>query len=158
MKIDKHTVASVTYSLTVEGEHIESADKSNPLVFLVGVQSMIPGFEDQLTGLQAGDTYDILVPAKDGYGEVNDDAIVDLPIDVFKVDGELQEDMMQIGNMIPLQDQDGHTMQGIILDIMDDKVKMDFNHQFAGRDLSFKGEIISVRAATPEEVEHRHVH
>lgn len=158
MKIAKHTVASVTYSLTVDGDHIETADRNNPLVFLVGVEAMIPGFEKQLLGLQAGDKYDIKVSPSEGYGEVNPDAIVDLPLDVFTVNGELQEDILYIGNEIPLQDHEGNTMRGMVVEIAENSVTMDFNHQFSGKELAFSGEIINVRQATPDEIDHRHVH
>lgn len=158
MKIDKHTVASVTYTLEVDGEHVETADKSNPLTFLVGVGSMIPGFEQQLVGKEPGDTYDIAVSPSEGYGDPNPEAIIDLPKDVFKIEGELQEDMMVVGNVIPLQDQQGNPMQGIVLEVGDDTVKMDLNHQLAGKSLHFTGEVLEVRSATKDEIAHGHVH
>lgn len=158
MKIDKHSVASVTYALEVEGELIEKTDKKNPLTFLVGVGSMIPGFEQQLLGKQSGDNYDITVSPEEGYGTVDPKAIVDLSKDVFVVDGQLQEELLVEGNVIPLQDQDGNPLQGVVKSIGEDSVKMDFNHQFAGKTLHFKGEIVEVRPATKEEINHGHVH
>lgn len=158
MKIDKHTVASVTYALKVEGELVEQTDKSHPLTFLVGVGSMIPGFEQQLLGKQAGDRYDISVAPEEAYGETDPQAIVDLPKDVFKVDGELQEDLLVVGNVIPLQDQNGSPLQAVVLEVGDDTVKMDFNHMLAGKTLEFSGEVLEVRKATAEEISHGHVH
>lgn len=158
MKIDKHTVATVTYSLDIEGEHVETADKSKPLTFLVGAQSMIPGFEQQLLGKEPGDPYDITVSPEEGYGAPNPEAVVDLPKDVFKVEGELQEDLLVEGNVIPLQDQQGNPMQGVVLEIGEDTVKMDLNHPLAGKTLHFTGEVLDVREATEEEIAHGHVH
>lgn len=158
MKIDKHTVATVTYSLAIEGEHVETADKSKPLTFLVGAQSMIPGFEQQLLGKEPGDSYDITVSPAEGYGAPNPEAVVDLPKDVFKVEGELQEDLLVEGNVIPLQDQEGNPMQGVVQEIGEDTVKMDLNHPLAGKTLHFKGEVLEVREATEEEIAHGHVH
>lgn len=158
MKIDKNTVASVTYALEVEGELVEKTDKSNPLTFLVGVGMMIPGFEQQLVGKQPGDNYDITVQPEDAYGESDPQAIVDLPKDVFKVDGELQDDLLVEGNVIPLQDQNGSPLQAVVLEVGEDTVKMDFNHMLAGKTLHFKGEIVDVREATAEEINHGHVH
>lgn len=158
MKIDKNTVASVTYALEVEGELVEKTDKSNPLTFLVGVGMMIPGFEQQLIGKQPGDNYDITVQPEDAYGESDPQAIVDLPKDVFKVDGELQDDLLVEGNVIPLQDQNGSPLQAVVLEVGEDTVKMDFNHMLAGKTLHFKGEIVDVREATAEEINHGHVH
>ncbi|AHM59687.1 FKBP-type peptidyl-prolyl cis-trans isomerase [Flammeovirgaceae bacterium 311] len=158
MKIDKHTVASVTYALEVEGEMVEQTDKSNPLTFLVGVGMMIPGFEQQLVGKEPGEKYDITVNPEDGYGESDPQAIVDLPKDVFKVNGELQEDLLVEGNVIPLQDQNGSPLQAVVLEVGDDTVKMDFNHMLAGKTLHFTGEVVQVREATQEEISHGHVH
>lgn len=158
MKIDKHSVTSVTYALEVEGELIEKADDTNPLTFLVGVGAMIPGFENQLLGKSTGETYDITVSPEEGYGTVDPKAIVDLSKDIFVVDGQLQEDMLVEGNVIPLQDQNGNPLQGVVKEIGDDTVKMDFNHQFAGKTLKFKGEVLEVRPATKEEIDHGHVH
>lgn len=158
MKIDKHTVASVTYTLEVDGELVEKTDQSNPLTFLVGVGMMIPGFEQQLLGKQAGDTYAITVQPEEGYGDTDPQAIVDLPKDVFKIDGELQEDMLVEGNIIPMQDQNGNALQGVILEVGEETVKLDFNHMLAGKTLQFTGEVLEVRPATQEEISHGHVH
>ena len=158
MKIDKHTVASVTYALKVEGELVEQTDKSNPLTFLVGVGTMIPGFEEQLVGKEPGDKYDITVQPEDAYGESDPQAIVDLPKDVFKVNGELQDDLLVEGNVIPLQDQNGSPLQAVVLEVGEDTVKMDFNHMLAGKTLHFSGEVVDVRKASAEEISHGHVH
>lgn len=158
MKIDKHTVASVTYTLKVDGELVEQTDKENPLTFLVGVGMMIPGFENQLMGKEAGDKYEITVAPAEGYGEKDPEAIVDLPKDVFKVEGQLQEDMLVEGNVIPLQDQSGHPLQGVVVEVAEDTVKMDLNHRLAGQTLNFTGEVLEVRPATEEEISHGHVH
>ena len=158
MKIDKHTVATVTYELQIEGEQVEKTTEENPLTFLAGVGMMIPGFEDQLKGKEPGDHYDITVKPEEGYGEMDPEAVVDLPKDIFVIDGKLQEDMLVEGNVIPLQDAEGNPMQGILVEVKEDTVTIDFNHQLAGKTLHFKGEVLDVRKATAEEVSHGHVH
>lgn len=149
---------SLTYSLKVDGQLIEETNASNPLTFLAGVGMMIPGFEKGLEGKAAGDTYDITVSPEEGYGDINKEAIVDLPKDTFKVDGVLQEDLLVAGAKIPMQDNHGNPMQGKVVDVAADTVKLDFNHELAGKTLHFTGEILEVREATPEELEHGHVH
>ncbi len=158
MKIEKNTVTSLTYALEVEGELLEETDKNRPLTFLVGKGSMIPGFERQLMGKATGDEYDITIDPEEGYGEIDPSAIVDLSKEIFKVDGKWRDDLMQEGKSVPMQDQNGHPLEGLILEIGDDTVKMDFNHQLAGKTLHFTGEILEVRKASPEEIEHGHVH
>lgn len=158
MKIEKNTVASVTYALAVDGEPIEQTDEANPLTFLVGVGAMIPGFENQLLGKSVGDEYSIKVSPAEGYGEIDPQAIVDLSKDIFKVDGVINEDLLQLGNKVPMQDQDGNPLHGVIIDIADTTVKMDFNHEMAGKTLDFEGKVVDVREATAEELAHGHVH
>jgi len=158
MKITKHTVPSVSYSLNIDGEVIDQAEKSNPLTFLAGTESMIPGFENQLEGLSKGDTYDFAVQPEEGYGKVNLEAIVDVPKNIFIVEGEMKEDLLVVGNTVPMQDNQGNSLKGIILEITEETVKMDFNHPLAGKVLNFTGEVIDVREATKEELEHGHVH
>lgn len=158
MKIEKNTVASVSYALAVDGEPVEKTDEANPLTFLVGVGAMIPGFENQLLGKAVGEEYSIKVSPEEGYGEVDPQAIVDLSKDIFKVDGAVNEDLLQLGNKVPMQDQEGNPLHGIIIDIADTTVKMDFNHEMAGKTLDFEGKVVEVREATAEELEHGHVH
>ncbi len=158
MKIEKHTVAAVTYSLEVEGNLVEKTDAQNPLTFLVGVGQMIPGFENQLLGKDQGESYEITVAPADGYGEIDPSAIVELSQDIFKKDGVVDLNIMQVGNVVPMQDQNGNQFHGTIQEIKATTVTVDFNHQMAGKTLNFKGEILEVREATPEEIEHGHVH
>lgn len=158
MKIDKHTVATVTYSLEVDGELVENANKEKPLVFLVGTGSMIPGFENQLLGKESGEKYTMEVTPDQGYGDRDPEAIVDLSKDIFKVDGEVREDLLEEGKIIPMQDQSGQPLQGLVLEVGEESVKMDFNHILAGKTLHFSGEVMNVRAASEDEISHGHVH
>lgn len=158
MKIDKHTVPSLTYKLVVDGELVEETDKNNPLVFLAGVGTMIPGFERQLMGLKEGDSYSFDIDPAEGYGELNPEAVVEIPKDVFKVEGEVQNDILVVGNKVPMQDNQGRPLQGTVVEVADESVKMDFNHELAGKKLNFSGEVIEVREASQEEIDHGHVH
>jgi FKBP-type peptidyl-prolyl cis-trans isomerase SlyD len=74
------------------------------------------------------------------------------------VDGEFQEDLLQIGNMIPMTNEEGHRLVGQVVELNEEYVLMDFNHPLAGREMHFKGHVIDVRPATAEELEHGHVH
>lgn len=158
MKITKHTVPAVTYKLTVDGEQIESTDGGAPLVYLHGVNAMIPGFEKQLDGLAVGDKFSFPVSPEEGYGPIHEQAIVELPKTNFEVDGKFQGDIVKEGATIPMQDQEGNPLRGIVQNITEDMVKLDFNHPLAGKELHFAGEVVEVREATAEELEHGHVH
>ncbi len=158
MKIAKNTVPSVSYVLTVDGEVVDEAKKETPLSFIFGVGGMIPGFEKNLDGLETGDTYDFTLSPEEAYGDYNQSAVVDLPINTFSVDGKVQEELLVIGKVIPMQDQNGNPLNGTVIEIGEESVKMDFNHILAGKNLHFAGEVVDVRVASPEELEHGHVH
>jgi FKBP-type peptidyl-prolyl cis-trans isomerase SlyD len=155
MTIAKDKMVSLTYDLRLDGKNgeiFETAGKDSPLVFLYGAGMMLPAFESALISKRAGDKFEIEIPAKDGYGEENEEAIVDLPKHIFQVDGKFDEELVTPGNSVPMMSSNGQRMQGIVVSVDDNTVKMDFNHPLAGEDLHFKGEILEVRDATEEEL------
>ncbi len=158
MKVAKNAVVSVAYKLTVEGSVMDQSQEGQPLVFLSGIGAMIPGFENGLQGLSKGEAYEITIEPKDGYGEYNAEAVVELPKDTFKVEGEVQEELLVVGKIIPMQDQNGNPMEGEVAEVLADTVKLDFNHKLSGKTLEFVGEVVDVREATKEELEHGHAH
>lgn len=161
MNISKNKVVSLTYELKIDskqGETVDMADDSAPLVFIYGTGSMLPKFESNLENLGLNETFEFTLDPIDAYGELINEAIVDLPIDIFKVDGKINEEMLSVGNFIPMQDQEGNPMEGKIVSVNDKNVNMDFNHPLAGKTLHFTGQIIDLRDATPEELSHGHVH
>ena len=153
-------VISLNYNLhkdNASGEMIESTEGKQPLVFLSGVGMMIPDFENNVVGKEAGDSFSFSVPAEKAYGPRMDEAIIDLPKSTFVHEGELIPDL-KVGNVIGLQDDKGNPFPSKVMEIGEETVKMDMNHPLAGQDLHFTGEIVDVRDATKEEVEHGHVH
>lgn len=161
MQIEKNTVVSLSYTLKAdnsEGEIIEVAKETDPLVFLYGTGNMLPRFEENLAKLKTGDDFEFRLESVDAYGEYDDNAVIDLDIDIFRIDGKIDEEMLAIGNMIPMRDSEGHMLQGRVLAVTPESVKMDFNHPMAGQNLHFTGSILDVREATAEEISHGHVH
>jgi len=158
MNVSKNKVVSISYELKVDGDLIDAAQADNPLVFLYGHGNLLPLFEDNIKDLSEGDSFEFMIPSKDGYGEVNDMAIVELPKDIFVIDGELQEDLLVIGNRLPMRDSEGNALDGIVVEVTDNTVVMDFNHPLAGKDLYFTGKVENIREATTEEISHGHVH
>ncbi|HWZ36636.1 MAG TPA: hypothetical protein VNW51_10770, partial [Mucilaginibacter sp.] len=99
------------------------------------------------------DTYDFKLTAEDAYGEHDEEAVATLPIEMFQ-----GADMPEIGAILPLQDNQGNHFQGQVVSIAEDSVIVDLNHPMAGQPLHFKGKILNVRPATPEELSHGHAH
>ena len=163
MKVELNKVVSVTYRLEANPQggtknHIETAGNDQPLVFLFGTGGLIPAFEENLLGKSVGEKFSFSIDAANAYGDVNTDALVELPIDIFKVDGVVDMSLLRTGNMVPMNDHEGNRLDGKVIGINGDSVKMDFNHPLAGHDLHFSGEVIDVRDASPEELQHGHAH
>ena len=155
LTVSKDSMVTLTYDLRLdgkEGEVFESATAENPLVFLHGAGLMIPAFEEQLLGKTSGEKFEISIPAASGYGEINEEAVVELPLDIFKVDGKVDEAMLTPGNSIPMMSAHGQRMDGIVVSVEGETVTMDFNHPLAGEDLYFTGNIVEVREASEEEL------
>ncbi|CAH0994968.1 FKBP-type peptidyl-prolyl cis-trans isomerase SlyD [Emticicia aquatica] len=163
MKIEENKVVKIVYELQVgEGENrelIEIVQDDEPMVFIQGLSGLPETFEQNLNGLQAGDEFKFSVSAEEGYGEPDPEAIIDFPIENFKIeDGEIPEGMLEIGNFIPFSNEDGNRMNGRITEIHEDYVLLDFNHPLAGQQMHFEGKVLAVRNATSEEIAHGHVH
>jgi FKBP-type peptidyl-prolyl cis-trans isomerase SlyD len=157
MKIEPQHVVSLTYDLYVDQDGaetlVESATQEQPLTFLYGAGQMLPKFEENLTALSTGDNYDFHLTAGDAYGEYDDEAVTNLPKEMFS-----GTDLPEIGTIIPLQDNEGNRFQGQVVSVAEDSVIVDLNHPMAGQELHFKGNILNVRPATPEELSHGHAH
>ncbi|MDI9858425.1 MULTISPECIES: FKBP-type peptidyl-prolyl cis-trans isomerase [Flectobacillus] len=163
MQISNAKVVSLTYQLTVtdkngDRELVETVEQEHPMVFIHGMSGLPEAFEDKIAGLSAGDTFEFSIPAEEGYGEYDASAVVELPKDIFKVDGELVEEMLEVGNFLPMTDDRGNRLQGQIIEVGEDFVRMDFNHPLADKEMFFSGAILSVREATESELDHGHVH
>jgi FKBP-type peptidyl-prolyl cis-trans isomerase SlyD len=161
MIVSKDRVVSLTYQLRVDksdGEIVESLTKDSPLIFLYGSGNLLPKFEENIDGLKVGDKFNFNLSAEDAYGELNEDAIVSVPISAFAMNGSIDHNMLTIGNKIPMQDTAGNKLTGTVTEVSNDSVKMDFNHPLAGNSLFFNGEISDIRDATEDEMHHGHAH
>ncbi|MED5231573.1 MAG: peptidylprolyl isomerase [Candidatus Thermoplasmatota archaeon] len=151
--IDKDTVVAVHYTGTFpDGEVFDSSEGKSPLVYLVGHQQMIPGFEEEMMGATIGEKREFTLTPDRAYGERSDDAIQQVPRDQFP-----QEMPLEVGVMMAAQTPQG-PLPFTITEISDDVVTIDFNHQMAGKTLRFSVEVVEVRVAEPEEINHGHAH
>lgn len=156
MKISANKFVSLSYDLNVgedgERELMERATEETPLEFIFGTNSMLEAFEKNLDGLTEGDSFDFVLTPDEGYGEYDDDALVDLPRNIFEQDGKLNEEVIFEGNTVPMMDTNGNRLNGSVVEVKEDIVKMDFNHPLAGETLNFSGKVLAVRESTPEEI------
>ena len=161
MKIEKDKVVSVSYELKTkgkDGEVVDMAYEESPLNFIYGAGMMLPKFEENLANLDVDSTFDFMLTSEEGYGSRNEENVSDVPKNVFEQNGKIEGDLLDIGNVIPLQDDKGNHFNGKVVSITDDVIKLDFNHPLADEDLYFTGKVISIREATKQEIEHGHIH
>ncbi len=158
MELKEKTVGSVVFTLragSYDGDIIEKIPESEPFEFIYGIGAMLPAFEEKLAGLKAGDRFKFFIKSEDAYGSYQEGMQVEFDKSIF-VDrkGNFLEEEVILDNYIPMKDEDGNLLNGKVVLIEDNMVKLDFNHPLADVDLYFEGELLSVRPARDEEVEH----
>jgi FKBP-type peptidyl-prolyl cis-trans isomerase SlyD len=155
MKIDQNKMVSLIYELREagkEGRVLEVLKEDRPLSFIFGTGRLLPAFEANLSSLGSGDTFSFNLNAEEAYGDRREEMVIDVPISVFMQDGKIDENICRVGNEVPLVDGSGNPLLGIINEVTEDFVKMDFNHPMAGIELFFSGKIIEVREPTQKEL------
>jgi FKBP-type peptidyl-prolyl cis-trans isomerase SlyD len=151
MKIEQNKVVSLSYELKSDGEVIEVVTGSEPMKFLFGSGYLLPKFEENIANMTAGDKFDFVMAPADAYGEINEEAILELPKSVFEINGQFDDENVVVGENLPMRDEDGNRLYGTVEKIEKDTVTMNFNHPMAGCTLHFSGKIESVRDALPED-------
>jgi len=161
MEISKNKVVELIYILHFDdfnGDIIEEVKTDSPFTFIYETGLMLEAFENNIKGLKKDDAFKFKIACNDAYGEVNEKNIVDLPKNVFEVDGKFNKEIIFAGAKVPMKDEQGNEFDGFIIDITKNTVIVDFNHPMAGEDLYFEGRVLNVREATKEELNHGHVH
>jgi len=153
MQIGKHSVVSIDYTLTnSSGEVLDSSQGQEPLAYIHGIGFMIPGLEKALEGKIMGDALSVTAVPEDAYGE-HDEELVKVVDRTMFGDTEALEAGMQFQN----ESEDGVEVVTITA-IEGDKVTVNGNHPLAGVTLNFDVQIVDVRKASQEELDHGHVH
>lgn len=153
MLISSHTVVHLHYTLTNEnGDVIDTSRGDEPLAYIHGMGNLISGLEEALTGRAVGDRFQVSVPPEQGYGMRDDELIQVVPKSAFPGVTDIQP-----GMQFRAESSDGAQLVTVI-EVNDDEVTLDGNHPMAGLTLNFDVEVTAVREATPNEIEHGHVH
>jgi FKBP-type peptidyl-prolyl cis-trans isomerase SlyD len=148
-------VVSLDYILHLEGdpEVFDTSEGQEPLEFIQGHGHIIPGLERALYGMAVGQKKQVVVQPEDGYGELDSDAYQVIPRNAFPDTMELE-----VGMELELHDDEGEVIEAYVAELNPDSVMLDLNHPLAGETLYFDVEVIAIRPATGEELEHDHVH
>jgi FKBP-type peptidyl-prolyl cis-trans isomerase SlyD len=153
MQISDSKVVTLNYTLKDDDGNLIDESKDGQFVYLHGAQNIIPGLEIALTDKTKGDKVSIRIEPKDGYGEYSESMIQNVDKAMFDVEQELE-----VGQQFHAQTPEGQMITVTIKAVEDDEITVDGNHPLAGVHLNFDVEIMDVRDASPEEVDHGHVH
>ncbi len=128
------------YTVTADGKVADTTEGKEPLEYVHGARMIIPGLEKQLEGLKVNDEKTITVLAEDAYGPIDPRAVIEIPKDQFPADL-----IPQKGLPVQIELQNGQPLMGIVEDVKENSVIVNFNHPLAGQDLVFKVKIVSVK-------------
>lgn len=152
-KIEENSIVTLDYTLKVDGGVIDTSEGNEPIEFIQGQGQIIPGLENELYGMEIGDSKDVVVSPSQGYGEVDSEAFADIPREEFPSNIPLEE-----GVALQLKDQEGNVLEAHIVEVGEKTVRLNFNHPLAGKELHFSVKVVGIREATDEELSHGHVH
>lgn len=148
---------AVSYKLyTVENgerEFVEEATAERPFQFISGFGVTLEEFEKQIAGLETGADFEFELDKDKAYGDSEPSRILDLEREMFCINGHFDHENIFKDAIVPLQNEDGNRFYGRVLDITEDKVKMDLNHPLAGKTLFFTGKVLESREATKDEIQ-----
>lgn len=154
--IANDTVVEIDYVLRLgDGEEVDRSEEGEPLAYLHGHQNIIPGLERELTGMQAGESKEVIIDASEAYGEREDDSVGRYPRHEFPSELDLQ-----VGTLLQVHEprSDGRSGLAEVIALDDEHITLDFNHPLAGESLHFSVKVLSLRPATQEELSHGHAH
>jgi len=154
MRVTKHTVVTLDYTLKdTEGTVLDSSRDGEPLAYVHGLGNIIPGLEEALEGLAAGESLEVSVAPEKAYGQLRDELRQVVPRDRFDTD-----EAIDVGMMFHTPTPDGGMSVVRVVAVDPGSVTIDGNHPLAGMTLHFAVTVTEVREATAEEIDHGHVH
>lgn len=149
------TVAYELYTDNDKGIHelVEKAPIEHPFQFISGLSIALDSFESKILALAEGEAFDFVLKVDEAYGPYEQERVIELPKETFAINGRFDKDMVYPGAVLPLINADGMRFQGLVLELKDNTVIIDLNHPLAGKDLHFKGQVVTMRDATNEEIQ-----
>jgi FKBP-type peptidyl-prolyl cis-trans isomerase SlyD len=154
MPIADKKVVRIDYTLkNAAGEVLDSSDGGEPLSYIHGASQIVPGLEKALTGLDTGQSADVVVKPEEGYGHKDPEGVFGVPRAAFPADA-----LPQVGQSFVGEDDEGQAVPVRVVEVRDDVIVVDANHPLAGETLYFHVDVREVRDATAAELAHGHAH
>lgn len=133
-------------------ELIEECSKDCPYHCILGIGELLDEFERQISEIEAGHEFDITLRPEQAYGEYSDEKVVEIEKETFVVNGAFDSENVYEDAVIPLRDEDGNYLKGIVMEVRDNSVIVNLNHPLAGRTLNFHGAVIENREASKKDI------
>jgi len=153
-KVQDGCVVTIRFSLFAQdGQELHQSPADDPLEYLHGAGNILPGLEEELTGQAVSHTFDLTLPPGKAFGEADPTKVQYVPRDAFPSDAALE-----VGMQFGAEDQDGSVVPVWVTEIEEDRVTVNGNHPLSDQTVRCEGEVLAIRSATAEELEHGHVH
>jgi FKBP-type peptidyl-prolyl cis-trans isomerase SlyD len=152
-KVTDGQVVSMEYTLRVDGKMVDTSEGSEPLEYLHGAANIIPGLEREMEGMAVGESKTVVISAAEGYGEMDEEAFLEVPASEFPKDMPLKP-----GLEMELTGPEGQPMYARVESMEGETVTLNMNHPLAGKELHFDVKVVNLRDATDEEMDHGHAH
>jgi FKBP-type peptidyl-prolyl cis-trans isomerase SlyD len=153
MQIAQHKVVTLNYTLKDDDGNVIDQSEDGSFVYLHGTNNIVPGLENALSGMTAGQARAVSVSPEEGYGDRDDSRVQAVPREMFPADAEIEA-----GMQFQAQSPEGEALVVTVVELDADTVTVDGNHPLSGMQLHFDVQVVDVRDATGEEIDHGHVH
>ncbi len=158
MESTKNRFMSISYSLHIDDENgkhlVEKTNDNQPFQFISGFGVALDSFEQQLIPLEKGAKFDFSLTKDQAYGDYHDELLMEMDRAAFSINGHFDHEHVYPDAIIQLQNEEGNRFYGQVVEVGEEKVKIDLNHPLAGETLYFKGEVLENREATEDEINH----
>jgi FKBP-type peptidyl-prolyl cis-trans isomerase 2 len=138
--VEKGRRVKMDYNLLINSQPVESTQGKEPLEFLVGGGNVIVGLENQMMGMKVGDEKKIIVDPKDAYGVVDPGAFKEVPKSSMPPEAQLKP-----GLVVEVEDPQGGSFPGVVWEVKDQSVILNFNHPLAGQTLEFDVKVVDIQ-------------
>ena len=154
----EHIYYDLSYSLSVSSEGsapelFEKTSSQRPFSFITQMGMVLDKFEQEILQIEEGGSFDFTIACADAYGEYLEEHVCELDRSLFYRNGKFDDEHVFPGAVLPMVNEDGMRLEGIVKEIKPDTIVMDFNYLLAGKDLHFKGKVLTRRMATEQEIQ-----
>lgn len=158
MEQTPHKYVTMAYELYADNEQgihelMEKVPAEHPYQFITGLGLVLDKLEEKVLEIGEGEAFDFVIKEADAFGPYEEEHVLERPKADFSVNGRFDKEMIYPGAVLPLVNADGVRFEGLVLEVKEETVIIDLNHPFAGKDLHFKGQVVTKRDATDAEIQ-----